>query len=375
MLDMTRRTLDPDSPGRLVYACLFMWTVIAVVAATTVFIALGASTWTQWLVYAYYMLAYFYTWGALAFGIHWLTGRLRFEGRNAVAAAVAHFGILLILTLTLPLLLHPLSWREWLYGEHAVGFHALNAFVYAFILITSMLVRYYRISRTRERESVAAELRNYELQTNLSEARVDALRSQINPHFLFNTLNAISSLIEINNNEEAIRVTGLLGSLLRTALYESSSVFFTLQEELDFLQRYVEIEKIRFGDKFVFETRVAENCLDIPVPSLFLQPLVENAVKYAVSPSSSPVRVQLRARRVADWLEITVSDDGPGLRELYASLQLVNECFSKRIRAAAKRDASMNALVNLFAVSVEVSLSLDEGLQDLARLYDRPAQR
>lgn len=377
MLDITQISSETGTPGRVMYACLFMWTVIAVVAATTVFIAIGATTWNEWFIYLYNMLAYFYTWGLLAGLIYWLTGRLPFEGGTAPAAAATHFSILLTATLALPFLLHPITWRDWLYGEHAVGFHALNAFIYAFVLIACLTLRYFRMSRTREREALTAELRNYRLEKDLSEARVNALRSQINPHFLFNTLNSISSLIETSSDEEAVRVTGLLGSLLRIALYETDTVFHSLKKELDFLERYVAIEQTRFAEKFRFASHVDPECLQLNVPSLFLQPLVENAVKYAVSGSSEPTHVTLQVMRVGEWIAIEVSDDGPGLspeieRPAFKSRGVGLSNVRERLALLYKGKASLE-IENGPQGGVSVRLRLPVISTDAARRPEMPA--
>lgn len=313
-LASARHRHEFDDRPRLFYLNLFLWTVIAIVAATTTFIATGSSSWSAWLTYAFYMGAYFYAWSGLAIAIYALTDRPRAssQAHSRRCRPMVHVGFLLCITVALPLVLHPLSWRAWLYGEHAAGFHALNAFVYAFAFTSSHLVRWHRLTLIRERQAQADEHRAMALERDLSDAQVRALRNQVNPHFLFNTLNAISSLISSGDDDRAMRVTGLLGSLLRTALYETNTVEVPVRRELELLEGYVEIEKIRFGDKFRFEKHVDPTCLDRPVPSLLLQPLVENAVKYAVSPSPAPVCVRVQIRDHGDGMHLRVADDGPG---------------------------------------------------------------
>jgi LytS/YehU family sensor histidine kinase len=213
----------------------------------------------------------------------------------------------------LPFLTHPGNWQNWLYGDHAIGFHSLNAFVYAFVLICSMLWKYYHLNRGREQAAHAAALRQIELERSLDVARMEALRAQVNPHFLFNTLNSIASLVESSSNREAYKVIELLAALLRNGLDFSRDSLVTLEKELGFLDAYIEIEKIRYGARLEVTTDVPEACLQQEVPSFSLQPLVEKAIKHAVAQSAGRVTVQIRVSCLDDRMQITVADDGPGL--------------------------------------------------------------
>jgi signal transduction histidine kinase len=161
--------------------------------------------------------------------------------------------------------------------------------------------------RYRERE-----LRASQLEARLARAQLDALRQQLHPHFLFNTLNTISALMH-RDVEAADRVVTRLGDLLRMGLQRSSRQEIALREELDFLERYVEIQRTRFQDRLTVAIEAEPEALDLLVPSLVLQPLVENAVRHAVEPRVEPGRVEVRARREDGRLVLTVADDGPGI--------------------------------------------------------------
>ncbi len=149
--------------------------------------------------------------------------------------------------------------------------------------------------------------------TLAQEAQLKMLRYQLNPHFLFNTLNAISTLILDNENRTANQAVMRLSEFLRYTLDQDPMKKVTLRQEIEAMNLYLTTEKLRFGDRLRLEFAVEERSLEALVPSLLLQPLIENAVKFAVSPSEQggTIRVEGRARGV--MLELAVADDGPGL--------------------------------------------------------------
>ena len=140
------------------------------------------------------------------------------------------------------------------------------------------------------------------------------LRYQLNPHFLFNTLNAISTLILENDSNAANKCIARLSEFLRYTLDTDAMRRVTLDRELETLDLYLEIEKVRFGDRLRLELDIqgaARRCL---VPNLITQPLIENAIKYAVAPSVDGALIRISAKTGGSFLVIKVSDDGPGLR-------------------------------------------------------------
>jgi hypothetical protein len=157
----------------------------------------------------------------------------------------------------------------------------------------------------RDRDLQLAEAR-----TLAQTAQLTALRLQLNPHFLFNTLNAISSLIVTGRNKDGEAMLARLCLFLRTALVADGRSEVTLGEELETLQTYLEIESIRFGDRLTVEFAAPEELIELPVPNFILQPLVENAVKHGVAPTSRPVIVRVGARREGGDLILSVSDNG-----------------------------------------------------------------
>ena len=163
--------------------------------------------------------------------------------------------------------------------------------------------------RFYEREKVR-ELREAELQARLIQARLQALQLQLNPHFLFNTLNSIASLVH-ENPTTAEKMIEALSDLLRLTLNSTDRQRVTVREELHFLEQYLLIERIRFGERLRVETQIDEAVLDDLVPALILQPLVENAVKHGVEAQIAPGLVRIAAQPDGSWLRLEVSDNGP----------------------------------------------------------------
>ena len=201
---------------------------------------------------------------------------------------------------------------EMFMGEHGIRPDVVNRTVSNFISFSWLygwLGTTYVILQTnaamRERDLQLAEAR-----TLAQTAQLTALRLQLNPHFLFNTLNAISSLIVTGRNRDGEAMLAKLCVFLRTALVSDGRGEVTLGEELETLQTYLEIEAIRFGDRLTVEFAAEGELLELPVPNFILQPLVENAVKHGVAPTSRPVVLRVGARRDGQDLILSVSDNG-----------------------------------------------------------------
>jgi signal transduction histidine kinase len=163
------------------------------------------------------------------------------------------------------------------------------------------------------RELRAQELTGARLQAELARAELDALRVQLHPHFLFNTLNAISMLVRKGEGETAVRMITGLNELLRLALATAGQQEVPLRQELDFLERYLCLQQIRFPDRLRIEMRIAPETLEARVPSLVLQPLAENAVRHGIAPSVAGGSVEVAAVREGEQLVVRVRDTGVGL--------------------------------------------------------------
>jgi two-component system LytT family sensor kinase len=155
-------------------------------------------------------------------------------------------------------------------------------------------------------------LRAAELEAELVRSQLEALKMQLQPHFLFNTLHAISALM-YQDVDAADRMIARLSGLLRAALQSAPRQQVSLRQELEFLEGYLEIEKARLGDRLVVAMDIAAETLDASVPNLVLQPLVENAIRHGVAPRRKAGHLEVSARRADGDLEIVIRDDGPGL--------------------------------------------------------------
>jgi sensor histidine kinase YesM len=182
-------------------------------------------------------------------------------------------------------------------------FHT-NLLVYAAIVLAWHALNYYREWREREMQAAA-------LAAQLAQAQLQALKMQLQPHFLFNTLNSISAL----NHEDpkaANRMIARLSELLRLSLENDGAQEVALHQELDFLKRYLEIQQVRFGDRLNVRFDVAPQTRDARVPNLLLQPLVENAIQHGIAPFSAPGEIHIQASRENGLLCLRVADNGPG---------------------------------------------------------------
>lgn len=176
------------------------------------------------------------------------------------------------------------------------------------VILYSAIVAGFTIAESRRRQTEVAE----RLRAEVAEARLDALRQQLNPHFLFNTLNHIVMQLRTKEVDSALRMTLALSDLLRDVLRERSQLI-PLADEVRMLERYFEIEHGRFGDRLHAEVTLEPKALTALVPTLILQPLIENAMRHGVSGHDGRCRLSVTARVDGDRLALEVRDQGPGL--------------------------------------------------------------
>ena len=209
-----------------------------------------------------------------------------------------------------------------------------------FIYGLTVLSYYLFISLINISEKNAKEAR---LESLLKETELKMLRSQINPHFLFNSLNSISSLT-VTDPEKARTMVVKLSEFMRYALSRKDELPVSLQSELENLRLYLDIEKVRFGDKLITEEVIETNCLDFKIPVMLLQPLYENAVKHGVYESTESVRIITHAKIIDGYIEITISnnyDTSPSLRK-GTGTGLLN--VTRRLELFYGKKASIKAL-------------------------------
>ena len=191
-----------------------------------------------------------------------------------------------------------------------IWFGVLNALVLYAGVVAAGLARSYSLRYHRRREEAAR--REARLEAQLAEARLDSLRRQLDPHFLFNTLNTVSALVE-RDPRGVRRMISRLSELLRHNFEGGSESEVPLRDELAMLTRYVEIMQVRFQGRLTVETKVDDSVLDALVPSMILQPLVENAIKHGVERMTGPGAIEVAATRANGSVVLRVRDNGPGL--------------------------------------------------------------
>jgi signal transduction histidine kinase len=270
----------------------------------------GAPPLAEWAANFITMLADWYLWALIAPLVLWIGSRLSFTRGNRVPVVAAH------ILLGVAVAFVKLTIRYWI-GRFVpwlptAGWPGIfdqlptNVLVYWSILGVGYALEYY--SRYRERELRAAHL-----ESSLARAQLDVLRMQVNPHFLFNTLHTISVLVREHENDSADRMIARLSELLRLSIDLEATHEVPLARELAILDSYLDIQKLRFQERLRVEFAVEAGAREALVPTMLLQPLVENAIRHGLSKRDSGGRIDIRAKRVGDQLEITISDDGPGL--------------------------------------------------------------
>jgi two-component system LytT family sensor kinase len=263
-------------------------------------------------------LAYWYVPAALTTAIFSFSHRFRLDTPHwrralashaaaALAFSVLHFGLMLGVRVALwPSITSYPSFNWFRFGQRMFLTNMdWTLMTYAAIVGLSHALAYYRESQARAMSAV-------QLEAQLSEARLRTLQAELHPHFLFNTLHAISTLVH-TKPEVADRMISRLSDLLRLTFDRSGASRVPLQEELEFLEKYLEIEQTRFQDRLTVRYEIDPETLDAEVPRLILQPLVENAIQHGVAPRSGPGVVQVASRRQNGRLWLEVRDDGVGL--------------------------------------------------------------
>jgi sensor histidine kinase YesM len=291
---------------------VLFWTAIALSFATN----LHLTQQVPWREAVINSLADWYCFALLSIPMLALARRFQFQRTNWLSTALLHLfasiffsGFWIMLRAGIAQIEHAIYGSASDFSGDFVrlftkSFH-LNLWIYWVILAVSHAVEYYR--KLNERE-----LKTAELEKSLTQAKLRALQSQLNPHFLFNTLHTISALMHIDV-EKADRMVAKLSDLLRYALDSTDEHEVALRDEIAFLKRYLEIEQTRFGDRLTVTMDIPADTWDARVPNLILQPIVENAIRHGIEPHSKPGKIHLSARRENSQLILEVRDNGMGL--------------------------------------------------------------
>ena len=257
-----------------------------------------------------------YVWAGLTPLVFSLGERVRLERQQWVAAGLFHLvagTAVALVDLALVTAINrqfgptvsyvgPVFWDVYL--KIVLRYFHYSFIIYWVIVAAAHAVRYYQSSRDREVEGIR-------LQAELTQAQLATLRMQLQPHFLFNTLHTIASLVRDGRGEAATTTIARLGELLRQTLGNVQRNEVPLREELSFIEAYLEIEQTRFSDRLAVRFDVDQETLGAMVPNLSLQPLVENAIRHGVARDPSAGRIEVRAARRDGALRIEVRNDGP----------------------------------------------------------------
>jgi two-component system, LytTR family, sensor kinase len=297
-------------PGHVALAAL-AWTILGCVFALP-----DLSAGIGWRRALLFSLTIWWSWGMVTPLILWADRKIPVSRKQLARRILAHFLPSLLVTSVYVYLSGAarasFGIDEWnglasirFLADALGGMFLWNWLIYWLILGASQAYRYYD-------HYIASELRLERLEKSFSEARLNALRMQLDPHFLFNALNTISSQVE-RDPKLARRMIEHLGDLLRLSLESKERQEVPLAEEMAFLEHYLAIQKIRFGDHLRIETQIAPDVKYASVPCLFVQPLVENAIRHGISRRASGGTVIVSAHRDGNRLDIRVLDDGVGL--------------------------------------------------------------
>jgi len=294
----------------IVAALLVLWVVLVALFAAPLALT-GDVSWRQGVRFG---LSFWALWPLLLPAVAWLSFRFPIERtrivRNLalhVLACVLMVGIIRVTFLAFRAADKTIFPRlQRLVAPAQPGFRtALDVLVYWSLLGVCEAVRNFRRSQERERRAA-------ELEARLASAKLQALRMQINPHFLFNTLNSIATLVYVNPRA-ADEMLGDLSGLLRRSLDTMEEQEIPLAQELEFIGAYLRIEQRRFGERLRLEQNVPDELMKALVPALILQPLVENAIRHGIEPQRAPGLISIEAKQEDTHLHLIVRDNGSGL--------------------------------------------------------------
>jgi two-component sensor histidine kinase len=320
-MPLLEKSLNPWLKWLLLFG---LWTLVGLAFAGQAYLSREkAGIPAPWSFVLGRALADWYVYALLSVPTLWLARRFSFErgrwtsavGIHLMASAIFSLGYMALRALVAQWQtrgeMEPATFST-AFSNAFVATFFFNLLIYWVIILAQHAFRYYDELRERKRHTA-------QLETRLTQARLQALQMQLNPHFLFNTLNAISALVHKDANA-ADRMIGQLSDLLRYTLESTDAQEVPLRQELDFLDRYLEIQQARFGERLAVRREIEPETLEARVPNLVLQPLVENAIEHGIGPHARRGEIVLRAKRHQSQLELQVQDNGAGLPK-HAALQ------------------------------------------------------
>jgi len=303
------------------------WTLFSFLYANQIYFEMlhNPNMHHSWWRIAFWQLVVWYLWGFLSPLILSLGRRFPLEGPARIQGLLAHFSacalfsaIHIAAATAVRMLIRPFDvWSDVnpfmvQYQAELQNFFLFDVLVYWAIFGVGYAFDYRE--RYRQHESQASRLK-----AQLMQAQLESLKMQLHPHFLFNTLHTIAGLVRSDDKQSAVNMISGLSDLLRHALQNAGEQEVSLEEEVKFTELYLDIQKVRFSDRLTVRMEIAPDSLNAMVPNLILQPLVENAIRHGISLKDGAGLLVIRSRRENGNLQITVSDDGPGLRSDWQS--------------------------------------------------------
>lgn len=303
---------------RSVYIILF-WTVIALLYGGQQYIkySLDGETCRLWTTMMEHIPT-FVSWALLNPLIQVFLGRFPIiSSKKLFKDLLAHVLFATVLSVIILLIIGVFRWLYYknfneisLIGymqKFTLAWFIYQYFMYSAMLIILLALGYYQKFKKKETQAL-------ELQRHLVESQLNSLKSQLHPHFLFNTLNSISMLVRMNKNDQANRVITQFGDLLRQVLQKKDEQYTSLEKEIEFINNYLSIEKIRFNEDFQYEISASEEALQVKVPDMILQPVVENCIKHGFKNIDHTLKIAISAQTNNENLLVEIKDNGSGFK-------------------------------------------------------------
>ncbi len=300
---------------QLIVLNLLFWLIITIIAATLYFVSFGENYDGGWWNFFWRQLPIWMFWGVVSIPIFQLIRFLKKRKYPIWKHTFIHFlffgGLffcfyIFFMSYNLYLSGTPIN-LEAIFQASGLRFvlnYILNLLIYLLVIV--FIYGWFWYSDLQK-----SELEKSVIQTQLHEAQLNMLTAQIHPHFLFNSLNSISGLMRTKKNQEAIQAIADLGELLRRSLEYQPNQFIPLQLELDFINQYLKMERLRFGDKLNIKLDISPEIESISIPALILQPLVENAIKHGVYKSNESGTLEINIKKEGKHVVISIINDCP----------------------------------------------------------------
>ena len=337
-----------------------IWTIVALFTTTQLYLRVlqGAGTPDWWALFQV-QLAVWWIWGGITPVVFWLGDRFRVDKTGFWRIGLIHLPIAVTIVCVY-LALYSVIWN--LDNKGSVGFDDFwsilatlftNLFHWHFFIYMAIIGIVH--ARSYYVESRERALKGVQLEKQLLQSQLNFLKMQLQPHFLFNTLNGIVSSIHQGKANIAANMTAELSELLRISLTGTERQIITLREELQYVKTYLNIEKFRFKDLEV-NYRIPDDMLDLEVPNFFLQPIVENAVKHGISKRSSAQKISLSAKEMEGSVCFRIDNEGPELRAFADGIGLSN--IKKRLQALFGEEGRFRIYPNRHGTSVEIEIPI-----------------